>query len=527
MSGLFRRLSSRRSAGPEGTEPHTAAEPGTADAPATTPADESGHRSLLTDPAASDRVTSGQDPATGDVPTESACRAGGLDPATGAGQPGDPGTAGPSDATQVLPGGLVSGDPLPRRPVLDVRGRPRPAAAPSPRRGLVPSPGASPHRRPRALRSPAPAPTPAQPGLAGDPASRAARPRRRPGAARAARPRRRPGAPRQPGLAGDPVHPVQPGLAGDPVHPVQPGLAGDPVHPVQPGAVPGAAAYPAQPAPRRIPPNPAQRPTRPSLSTARCPPRIRAASSSPARTPACSRPSLRSSRSPTCPRALTPTSSPPRPATSARRGKLRRRVAFLRAAREVLLRDLGGFMYEVHRTAHDVEAEAHRRLRETKLVRLARVDAELHEIEMRLDDVRRQVLVREPGVGGECPHAASSSAAAAHYCSQLRPPADRGRARSDLAARTAAPPEPSGADPVIAPTPEVAPRAPTSPPRRSPRSTPISRRWAPSSSGRAASRGRPATRRRAAMRRRPPRRGRRCAAHRRCRRPRRGRCDVG
>ena len=64
------------------------------------------------------------------------------------------------------------------------------------------------------------------------------------------------------------------------------------------------------------------------------------------------------------------------PGTSARRGKLRRRIAFLRAARELLLRDLGGFVYELHRTAHDIEHEAHRRLRETKLARLSRVDAE-------------------------------------------------------------------------------------------------------------------------------------------------------
>src|SRR5215203_4429254 len=56
MSGLFRRLSSRRSAGPEGNEPHTAAEPGATDAPATTPAEPGGHRSLLADPAAETRV---------------------------------------------------------------------------------------------------------------------------------------------------------------------------------------------------------------------------------------------------------------------------------------------------------------------------------------------------------------------------------------------------------------------------------------------------------------------------------------
>ena len=83
----------------------------------------------------------------------------------------------------------------------------------------------------------------------------------------------------------------------------------------------------------------------------------------------------------------------------------------------MLLRDLGGFVYELHRTAHDIEHEAHRRLRETKLTRLARVDAELHELEYRLDDVRRQVLVREPGVGGECPQCGELFGSAAHYCS--------------------------------------------------------------------------------------------------------------
>ena len=38
-------------------------------------------------------------------------------------------------------------------------------------------------------------------------------------------------------------------------------------------------------------------------------------------------------------------------AEGARRGALRRRIRFLHAAREVLLRDLGGFSYEVHRAA--------------------------------------------------------------------------------------------------------------------------------------------------------------------------------
>src|SRR4051812_2091359 len=65
MSGLFRRLSSRRSAGPEGEEPQAAAEPGATDAPAPTPADQSGHRSLLADPAAGDPRPRSSDRAAG------------------------------------------------------------------------------------------------------------------------------------------------------------------------------------------------------------------------------------------------------------------------------------------------------------------------------------------------------------------------------------------------------------------------------------------------------------------------------
>src|SRR4051794_33371561 len=118
------------------------------------------------------------------------------------------------------------------------------------------------------------------------------------------------------------------------------------------------------------------------------------------------------------PAGLDPDELAASPHTSARRGRLRRRVAFLRAAREVLLRDLGGFVYEIPRPAHDHEAEAHRRLREIKLDRLTRVDAELHELEVLLDDVRRQVLIREPGVGGECPQCGELFGSAAHFCSQ-------------------------------------------------------------------------------------------------------------
>ena len=279
MSGLFRRLSSRRSAGPEGEQPQTAAEPGTSDAPATAPAETEGHRSLLSDPAAETRVqpAAEQEPAPEDQPTVH------------------------------LPGAGDDAEPTP-----------------------------APH-----VAQPTPAPHVAQPS----PAVGALGP-----------------APHVP--AGEP--------APMPVADLPAGLDPDELN-----AVPG---------------------------------------------------------------------------TSARRGKLRRRIAFLRAAREVLLRDLGGFVYELHRTANDIEHDAHRRLRETKLTRLSRVDAELHELEYRLDDVRRQVIVREPGVGGECPHCGELFGSAAHYCSQCGLPLTESARRELQRARQ---PEPLP-DPVVAPPPEVA-----------------------------------------------------------------------
>jgi hypothetical protein len=143
------------------------------------------------------------------------------------------------------------------------------------------------------------------------------------------------------------------------------------------------------------------------------------------------------------------------PPTSARRSRLRRRVSYLRAAREVLLRDLGGFVYELHRTAGDIEHEAHRRLREIKLARLTRLDTELHELELRLDDVRRHVVVREPGVGGECPNCGELFGSDAHYCAHCGLPLTESARR---AVAREHPPEP---EPVAAPEPVPAPDQPT------------------------------------------------------------------
>src|SRR5262249_62399624 len=96
----------------------------------------------------------------------------------------------------------------------------------------------------------------------------------------------------------------------------------------------------------------------------------------------------------------------------------------------------------VHRTAGDHEHEAPRRLRATKLDRLSRVDAELHELELQLDDVRRNVVVSEPGVGGECPECGELFGSAAHYCSHCGLPLTES-ARRALARAASEAPEPA------------------------------------------------------------------------------------
>jgi hypothetical protein len=255
MSGLFRRLSSRRTAGPDGVEPAAQAEPGTANAPTDAPAEPGGHESLLTDPAAPTRILrDGEQP------------------------PAD-------DATRVMPQSETATGPAPaQRPLGELA-------------------------------------------------------------------------------------PVMPAA------------------PAQPPALPVSDL----------------------------------------------------------PAGLDPDELAAAPPSSARRGRLRRRVSFLRAAREVLLRDLGGFAYEIHRTAGDIEHEAHRRLREIKLTRLSRLDAELHALELQLDDVRRHVVVREPGVGGECPQCGELFGSDANYCAHCGVPlteAARKAVAREAAEAAAAPPPP-------------------------------------------------------------------------------------
>jgi hypothetical protein len=126
------------------------------------------------------------------------------------------------------------------------------------------------------------------------------------------------------------------------------------------------------------------------------------------------------------------------PVASARRGKLRRRLRYLRAVRDLLLRDLGGFTYEIQRSADGTAADAHKLLIEAKTNRLAALDTEVRGLESRLGEPHAGALLREPGIGGTCPECGEIHASDAHYCARCGAPLDsKARARRDAAVAAA------------------------------------------------------------------------------------------
>lgn len=108
--------------------------------------------------------------------------------------------------------------------------------------------------------------------------------------------------------------------------------------------------------------------------------------------------------------------------TILRRGQLRKRLRFLERARELQLRDLGGLVYEVHRSGSDGEREHHRSLIAQKVQRLGVADREMHEIASWLGSSSSERVLREPGIGGTCPSCAELYGSDARFCSRCGSP---------------------------------------------------------------------------------------------------------
>lgn len=93
------------------------------------------------------------------------------------------------------------------------------------------------------------------------------------------------------------------------------------------------------------------------------------------------------------------------------RGRLRRRIRFLRKQRELQMRDLGGLIFDMYRFGSKRQDLVREKLR-----LMFEADRELRAFEAMLGGRRRRLEVREPGVGGSCPRCLTLYSTDAHYC---------------------------------------------------------------------------------------------------------------
>ena len=135
------------------------------------------------------------------------------------------------------------------------------------------------------------------------------------------------------------------------------------------------------------------------------------------------------------------------------RGQARRRARFLRRARELAYRDLGGLVYNLHRFGQRNDA-----LVLAKLDTLNRIDNELRTIEAALGDQRPLTVLREAGITA-CPRCAAIHGSEDRFCPNCGLGVGR---RPDAAASTeerAASPAPPPAGEHAQPPQQAAPAA--------------------------------------------------------------------
>jgi hypothetical protein len=101
--------------------------------------------------------------------------------------------------------------------------------------------------------------------------------------------------------------------------------------------------------------------------------------------------------------------APPQP-TFRNRGRLRRRLRFLRRVRELGFRDLGGLVFDQHKFNRPNED-----LVRGKVAALAAVDHELRALEEALGEKRDITELREPGITA-CPRCGTLHGSDARFC---------------------------------------------------------------------------------------------------------------
>jgi hypothetical protein len=108
------------------------------------------------------------------------------------------------------------------------------------------------------------------------------------------------------------------------------------------------------------------------------------------------------------------------------RGRLRRRLRYLRRVRELGFRDLGGLVFDQHKFASINEE-----LVRSKLTALAAVDTELRTLEHALDDRRPLTELREPGIS-VCPRCGGLHGSDARFCPSCGVPVRGPRAIAEV-----------------------------------------------------------------------------------------------
>jgi hypothetical protein len=94
------------------------------------------------------------------------------------------------------------------------------------------------------------------------------------------------------------------------------------------------------------------------------------------------------------------------------RSRTRRRARYLRRLRELQLRDIGGFVVELHRFGRDRPD-----LVKAKVQAAAETDRELRELERALGDGSSAMELREAGIGGACSACGTVHGSTDRYCS--------------------------------------------------------------------------------------------------------------
>jgi hypothetical protein len=166
--------------------------------------------------------------------------------------------------------------------------------------------------------------------------------------------------------------------------------------PAQPNERPGAAAPPAAGAATPSPaPDPARAPAASPAAASSAPPATEVSPASPASGDGA---------------AADPQAPAAEQTGFGSRGRRRRRARFLRKARELAYRDLGGLVFSLHRFGQRNDS-----LVLAKLATLSRIDAELRALEDSLGERQPVTVLREAGITA-CPRCAAIHSGEDRFC---------------------------------------------------------------------------------------------------------------